>query len=1001
MAPDEPQPIMRRRLAWLGEFALMASVALLSLLLLVYVGFGEARRTYETFFVEKLAAQNNVLAAAIESFLRRDLPLEQYVGFGPRADRLLASDQTITSLFVVDGNDVVVFGRGDAAADYAEYRSVETAPRLMQGNEVSLHRHRLFVATPLTNRYQDVGALVIAMAADNIGSAVNQRFALLLPPTIILALAFAGFAVWLRARRPTGGNALVYGSFALIFTVVAVVIVTTLAGLYNKGAQIKTSALADSLAQRMAEVIGFNLDLAQIPGLDRAFAEYRRLNPDISAAAMLVNGQVVIHTDSYNIGYPWRTEVAAYEYLVDIVTRENGDKVTVAVVLPQSVVYTRVLRSVKNFAALFVASAFLASVLFQFSGTMRARGASGRAALSGAPPSAAGVRNLVKPLFLFTTCIEHLSYAFLPQYLSGIAAATGYSPDVLPFVFGAYYLAFALVLVPAGQLAQRFSATPILLTGLVACAVGYTLLIGQETIWTAVAARLCSGFGQGLIFISVQTILLANAAEHERTRAAGVIVYGFQGGMIAGMAIGSLVVSSIGEVGILVASAAIMLLLVGYTLLCLPTTAAAAPKRSDSSIIASVAIAAHDRPFMATVLCIGIPAKAVLTGVIVFAVPLLMTAQGFAEAEIGQMLMLYAGAVMVASQLSGTYIDLHKATRGALLVGAALAGLGMIGLTAIDWSGFVGLPFGEPLRVVAILLAMLVIGIGHGFINAPIVAYVASLAVARRVGIPGLTASYRFLERIGHVAGPLLVGLFFHLYGESGEALFWLGLALTSLMLVFLLVGRQAPARDAESFSLAAEPRALVGLYIDGQTAALALRIGAREQSASLDAAANLLVGHLQRHGHAARPTAARPSEPLDAASSRLAGFIATYVPATDEPPGHLIVLSGATEALHASLALPDLAVDVTHVVLLPKKHWLEQLQGWLALVALTGKGDAAAPKATLASALAAARNAEGSFVWHAARPSGAGPARNRRKSSPEFSPESSKEQTYASFQTA
>lgn len=994
---DGQHAMRRPRLARLGDFALMSGVALLSLLLLVYVGFGEARRTYETFFVEKLAAQNNVLAAAIESFLRRDLPLEQYVGFGPRADRLLASDETITSIFVVDGNNEIVFGRGDTAADYAHYQAVEQAPRLVQGDEVLLHDQRLFVATPLTNRYQDVGALVIAMAAANIGNEVDHRFAFLLPPTILLALLFAGFAVWWQGRRPTGGNALVYGSFALIFTVVAVVIVTTLAGLYNKGAQIKTSALADSLAQRMTEVIGFNLDLAQIPGLDRAFAEYRRLNPDISAAALLVDGQVTIHTDSYHIGYPWRSDPATYEYLVDIVTRENGDKVTVAVVLPQSVVYTRVLRSVKNFAALFVASAFLASVLFQFSGTMRARGTNGRAAAPEAAPAggpvAGDVRNLVKPLFLFTTCIEHLSYAFLPQYLSGIAAAAGYSPDVLPFVFGAYYLAFALVLVPAGQLAQRFSARPILLVGLVACALGYLLLMGQETIWTAVAARLCSGFGQGLIFIAVQTLLLTNAAEHERTRAAGVIVYGFQGGMIAGMAIGSLIVTSIGEAGILVASAAVMLLLVGYTLFCLPSVAATPSGRATSSIVGSVAIAVQDRAFMATVLCIGIPAKAVLTGVIVFAVPLLMTAQGFAEAEIGQLLMLYAGAVMLSSQLSAAYIDQHKATRAALLAGAALAGLGMIGLTAIDWSGFLGLPFGEPLRVMAVLAAMLVIGIGHGLVNAPIVAYVSSLAVAREVGIPGLTAAYRFLERIGHVAGPLLVGLFFQLYGEGGLALFWLGLVLTSLMLLFLLIGSTTRARHAETLGLAAEPVALVGLYIDGQTTAMALRIEAGDRSPSLAAAANLLTGHLQRHGRLATSLPGGRHRPGPAPSNGLASFVGRYCPVDARPPAHLIVLSSTSMALPESLMTADAAIDRRHLVLLPKKHWLEQLQGWLALVALTGNGKPLAPRATLAAALAAASRTEGIFVWHAEMPNPRSLATNRKQFS--------KEQTYASLQPA
>jgi MFS family permease len=518
--------------------------------------------------------------------------------------------------------------------------------------------------------------------------------------------------------------------------------------------------------------------------------------------------------------------------------------------------------------------------------------------------------------------------------------------------------------------------------------------MGQATIWTAVAARLCSGLGQGLIFISVQTILLANSQEHERTRAAGVIVYGFQGGMIAGMAIGSLVVSSIGEFGVLLTSAVAMLLLVGYGLFYLPSvTPAMAKSRAKPSIISSVVEAVNDRPFMVTVTCIGIPAKAVLTGVIVFAVPLLMTAQGFAEAEIGQMLMLYAAAVMVVSQISSTYIDLHKATRTALLIGATLTGLGIVGLAAIDSAGFVGLPFGETLRVVVIIVAMLIIGIGHGFINAPIVAYVSSLAVAHRVGISGLTASYRFLERIGHVAGPLLVGLFFQLYGETGEALFWLGVGLTSLMLLFALVGRSTPTGHAEILQLAAEPRSLVGLYIDDYAAVMALRIDALEQSAPLDAAARLLVGHLQRHGHSLTLAEDRIGVPLAASTQKLAHFVANYLPTHGQSPSHLIVISGPKGSLHDGSWLRGLTIDSASVVYLAKRHWLEQLQGWLAMLALARKVNDAVPKVTLAAALHAVSEAKGVFIWHADGRSG-----QRRTTNHD---QSLKEQTDASLQPA
>ena len=45
----------------------------LSLLLLVYVGFGEGRRVYEQFQVEKLVAHGRIVQNALENYLREGL----------------------------------------------------------------------------------------------------------------------------------------------------------------------------------------------------------------------------------------------------------------------------------------------------------------------------------------------------------------------------------------------------------------------------------------------------------------------------------------------------------------------------------------------------------------------------------------------------------------------------------------------------------------------------------------------------------------------------------------------------------------------------------------------------------------------------------------------------------------------------------------------------------------------------------------------------------------
>ena len=100
--------MIKRRLR---DFVTMLLVCGLSLFLVVYVGFGEAQRTYTQFHVEKLHAQGKILQTAMAGYLRAGLPLRQYVGFPVRADAILASDPSVASIAVFDTSGRFVFGR--------------------------------------------------------------------------------------------------------------------------------------------------------------------------------------------------------------------------------------------------------------------------------------------------------------------------------------------------------------------------------------------------------------------------------------------------------------------------------------------------------------------------------------------------------------------------------------------------------------------------------------------------------------------------------------------------------------------------------------------------------------------------------------------------------------------------------------------------------------------------------------------------------------------------
>jgi len=80
----------------------MFIVTALSLFLLLYVGFGEGKRTYEQIELEKLTAQGHLIQNSIEKFLRDDLPLKQFPGFATIASPVVDGLSEVDAMAVYD-----------------------------------------------------------------------------------------------------------------------------------------------------------------------------------------------------------------------------------------------------------------------------------------------------------------------------------------------------------------------------------------------------------------------------------------------------------------------------------------------------------------------------------------------------------------------------------------------------------------------------------------------------------------------------------------------------------------------------------------------------------------------------------------------------------------------------------------------------------------------------------------------------------------------------------
>jgi predicted MFS family arabinose efflux permease len=771
----------------------------LSLLLLVYVGFGEGKRIYEQFQAEKLVANGQIVQNAMENYLRAGLPLKQFAGFSTLAEPIVQSLEDVDSMALYNqaGSQLSIVVDKDKPAP--SLPDTSTLSRQIKNN-VEIEKLDTFhqVVLPLRTRFETVGSLVITASNDYINNRLKKSFTPLLTYAAGLSALFAIFVVFTapylaRARAPW-----LQIGYGVTFLIMAGLVVATLINLYSDGVQTKARASAATLAQRLSDIVEFNLRLRDLGGLDSVLADYRRANPEISDVALAIDGTIQIASDPGRVGKAWVSDSRNYEYSVSLSAPGNLRKFTLSVAVPVDLVYQRVERSVRNFAALFIASGFLAGLFLQVASSMQK--------LKFAPPPPDGSPKasvseetaliVVKPIFFLAVFLEHLTYSFLPKFMQEAAVASDMSIGFAAAPFTAYYLCFALSLIPAGHFADRFGPKPLIWPGLILASLSIFGLLFPLGIMPMTALRAVSGIGQGMLFIGIQTYILAVASPEKKTQGNAIIVFGFQGGMISGMAIGSLLVTYLHPDGVFAVCAVIGMVTAFYSVLLIPGDIKG--KHIEAGLGAAIRRVGNDLKkvcrsgeFLKTMFCIGVPAKAILTGAITFALPLLLGQQGFRQEEIGQIIMLYGIGVVVASTYMSRIVDRTGNTEAILFWGAAVSAVGLVLMGSMGSSFFPN----QMLNTAAIIGGVVIVGIAHGFINAPVVTHVAHSQLAQDIGANPVTTTYRFLERIGHVAGPFLVGQYFLIWGQGPHVLIWIGIATAALGFLFI-IRTDAPARD-------------------------------------------------------------------------------------------------------------------------------------------------------------------------------------------------------------
>ncbi len=835
----------------------IVSVLILSLLLLTFIGYGEAKRKYSLFAFEKLITQAEIIHISVNQYLLANLSLELFDQFETQSNALLQSDPSLEKIIIVDAEFNILFFNLQkkqlkgleisshsqkilkqlARSDTREIYSLQQLDAVVGGEgfltnsrslakmglkiEASDSRFRASLA--LMDKSELVGYVIVDAEQKRVFNFLEQKFENVFYWLIALSLGFIAFIAFWEFFFPQRGyrkKILEWGYF-LCFIAMSSVIAVSVFQIYDHAVLANSKVLSGLIKQT--------------------------INDDARQTSFFNSGTIII-AESHATPNKAVSTVKAW----DETTGQENTNLSISADFTSKAF----LSSAKTFIVLLMACGLISLVFVDAcTALMVIDNDNGKKNQDKGSDKTINVDssflvglNLVKPAYFLIVFVNALSLSFLPQLIGDFAQNSGVSWASASLPFTLFYICFAAVLIPAGQYAERGDLKKLMAFGLAAEVIGLSLVAATTYSWSGlytyldisaetgffikeevldyvlfILGRSASGVGQGLFLIGLQSYILSITPKNKQTQGAAVKVNGRNAGLIAGTAIGALLYSHMNYSGIFIMASVLSMIAMLYLWRLVPgVDSIKAHHKSDLLLVTSakkISISANvlhclkDVEFMKVLLLVGLTGKIAISGVFMFAVPLLLAKKGFSMEDIGQFLMIFYISSMAVTHRSARMVDdLGRTKRvmsgSAVIGGFSIAFLGAIGVTewaaeglmtpGIEYLADWVVSFNQHInaweianiQTYLIIVCLLLAGASNGLLAAPVLTHINKTDVALKYGHKSITATYIFLERGGHVIGPVFISYILLVGGQSSLALSFFG-----VMMIFFGVIYQLSAK--------------------------------------------------------------------------------------------------------------------------------------------------------------------------------------------------------------